>query len=73
VAIGQIVLTLTEVGRIGQVRFTQNGQAIGVPRGSGDLSEQGQPLAHRDYQELLEAPGTTTTTAPTTTTATTVA
>jgi spore germination protein GerM len=68
VAIGQIVLTLTEVGRIGQVRFTQNGQAIGVPRGSGDLSEQGQPLAHRDYQELLQAPGTTTTTTPTTTT-----
>lgn len=34
-AIGQIVLTLTEVGRIGQVLFTQAGVPIGVPRWVG--------------------------------------
>jgi hypothetical protein len=70
-AIGQIVLTLTEVGRIGQVRFTQAGVPIGVPRGSRELSQPGEPLPPRDYQELLESPVTTTTT--TTTTPTTVA
>ncbi len=68
VAIGQIVLTLTEVGRIGQVRFTQDGHDIGVPRGSGDLSEPGQALPPRDFQELLQTTATTTTTTTTTTT-----
>ena len=67
-AIGQIVLTLTEVGRIGQVRFTQSGKAISVPRGSGDLSDPGQALAPRDYQELLQATVTTSTTTTTSTT-----
>jgi hypothetical protein len=67
-AIGQIVLTLTEVGRIGQVRFTQGGVSIGVPRGSRELSQPGEPLPPRDYQELLESPVTTTTTSTTTST-----
>lgn len=67
-AIGQIVLTLTEVGRIGQVRFNQDGVPIGVPRGSRELSQPGEQLAPRDYQELLESPVTTTTTTNTTTT-----
>lgn len=67
-AIGQIVLTLTEVGRIGQVRFTLGGQPIGVFRGSGDLSQPGEPLPPRDYLELLEGPVVTTTTTTTTTT-----
>jgi hypothetical protein len=72
-AIGQIVLTLTEVGRIGQVRFTQAGVPIGVPRGSRELSQPGEPLPPRDYQELLESPVTTTTTiTPTTVASTTV-
>lgn len=71
-AIGQIVLTLTEVGRIGQVRFTQGGVSIGVPRGSRELSQPGEPLPPRDYQELLEAPVTTTTTSTTTVPATVV-
>ena len=66
-AIGQIVLTLTEVGRIGQVLFTQAGVPIGVPRGSGDLSQPGQALPPRDYLELLESPPPTTTTTTTTT------
>jgi spore germination protein GerM len=67
-AIGQIVLTLTEVGRIGQVKFTLGGQPIGVFRGSGDLSQPGEPLPPRDYLELLEGPVVTTTTSTTTTT-----
>jgi len=63
-AIGQIVLTLTEIGGIGQVLFTLAGQPIGVLRGSGDLSQPGQPLPRRDYLNLLESstPTTTTTT-----------
>ena len=68
-AIGQIVLTLTKVAGIGQVRFTQDGAAIGVPRGAGDLSAPGQPLPPRDYAELLESPAVTTTTAAPTQTA----
>jgi spore germination protein GerM len=67
-AIGQIVLTLTEVGRIGQVRFTLGGQPIGVLRGSGDLSQPGEALPPRDYLELLESSVATTTTTTTTTT-----
>ncbi|MGZ4762232.1 MAG: GerMN domain-containing protein [Ilumatobacteraceae bacterium] len=72
VAIGQIVLTLTEVGRIGQVRFTQDGRDIGVPRGSGDFSEPGQALPPRDFLELLQTTATTTTTTTATTTTTTI-
>lgn len=66
-AIGQIVLTLTDnVRRIGQVLFTQAGIPIGVPRGAGDFSQPGQPLPPRDYLELLESPVVTTTTTTTT-------
>lgn len=61
-AIGQIVLTLTQISGIGQVLFTQGGNGIGVPRGAGDLSQAGVPLPARDYTELLQAPTTTTTT-----------
>ncbi|HSB86750.1 MAG TPA: GerMN domain-containing protein [Ilumatobacteraceae bacterium] len=60
--IGQIVLTLTEIRGIGQVLFTQGGQPIGVLRGSGDLSQPGQPLPRRDYFSLTESPPVTTTT-----------
>ena len=67
VAIGQIVLTLTGVAGVGQVRFAQGGSPLAVPRGSGDLSDPGQALAPRDYQELREAPVTTSTTTTTTT------
>ncbi|MEY2583239.1 MAG: hypothetical protein QOE09_3088 [Ilumatobacteraceae bacterium] len=62
-AIGQIVLTVTEVGGIGQVLFTQSGSSLQVPRGpGGGLSNGTEPLARRDYQELLSSPATTTTT-----------
>ena len=69
-AIGQIVLTVTEVGGIGQVLFTQAGQPLQVPRGPGGLSNGTDPLARRDYQGLLN-PATTTTTSTTTTVAAT--
>jgi spore germination protein GerM len=69
-AIGQIVLTVTEVGGIGQVLFVQNGSPLPVPRGpGGGLSNGTEPLARRDYQELLNPPAATTTTTTTTTVA----
>jgi spore germination protein GerM len=66
-AIGQIVLTVTEVGGIGQVLFTQDGQPVGVPRRGGGFSDGNEPLARRDYEELLNTTVTTTTTTTTTT------
>jgi len=68
-AIGQIVLTVTEVGGIGQVLFTQDGQPVGVPRRGGGFSDGNEPLARRDYEELLNTTVTTTTTTTTTTVA----
>ena len=64
-AIGQIVLTVTEVGGIGQVLFTQEGQPVGVPRKGGGFSDGNEPLARRDYEELLNTTVTTTTTTTT--------
>lgn len=61
-AIGQIVLSVTEVGGVGQVLFTQNGNPIGVPRRGGGSSNGTEPLSRRDYVDLLNAPETTTTT-----------
>jgi spore germination protein GerM len=72
-AIGQIVLTVTEVGGIGQVLFVQSGSPLPVPRGpGGGLSNGIEPLARRDYQELLNSPATTTTTTTTLSVETTV-
>ena len=72
-AIGQIVMTVTEVGGIGQVLFTQSGAYLGVPRGpGGGLSNGTDPLARRDYVDLLNPPTTTTTSTTTTVAATTV-
>ena len=72
-AIGQIVMTVTEVGGIGQVLFTQSGVALPVPRGpGGGLSNGTDPLARRDYVDLLNPPTTTTTSTTTTVAATTV-
>lgn len=69
-AIGQIVLTVTEIGGIGQVLFVEGGAPLEVPRGpGGGLTTE--PLARRDYLDLLDGPAATTTT--TTTTTTTVA
>lgn len=62
-AIGQLVLTITEVRGIGQVLFVQEGLPKGVPRRSGGITDGTEPLARRDYQDLLNpAPTTTTTT-----------
>lgn len=60
-AIGQIVLTLTQIRGVGQVLFTLAGGPTTVPRGAGDQSQAGVPLPARDYAELLQAPTTTTT------------
>ena len=66
-AIGQIVLTITEVGGIGQVLFVQSGAPLPVPRrGGGGLTNGSEPLARRDYEELLNPPTTTTTSTTTT-------
>ncbi len=69
-AIGQIVLTvLDDVGGIGQVLFARNGSPLQVPRGpSGGLTDGTEPLARRDYKDLLNPPVPTTTTTITTTT-----
>ena len=68
-AIGQIVLTLTEQRGVGAVMFTQNGQPIEVFLDNGATSTVGQNLAHDDYVSLLNSPPPTTTTTTTTTTA----
>ena len=65
-AIGQIVLSVTEIGGVGQVLFTQNGQLLGVPRGGGGASNGTEPLSRRDYLDLLNPPEPTTTTTTTT-------
>lgn len=69
-AIGQIVLTvLDDVGGVGQVLFVRNGSSLPVPRGpSGGLTDGTEPLARRDYKDLLNPPVPTTTTSSTTTT-----
>jgi len=64
-AIGQIVLSVTEIGGVGQVLFTQNGQPLGVPRRGGGVSTGSEPLSRRDYVDLLNTPETTTTTTTT--------
>lgn len=66
-AIGQIVLTLTEQRGVGAVMFTQNGQPIEVFLDNGATSTVGQNLAHDDYVSLLNSPPPTTTTTTTTT------
>ena len=65
-AVAQYVLTLTELTGIGQVKFTQGGVDISVLGGRGELIEAGTPLAHEDYQVLLQA-GAPEVTSPTTT------
>lgn len=71
-AIGQLVLTVTEVGGIGQVLFTESGQPKQVPRrAAGGLTDGTEPLARRDYVELLNPPVPTITTTTTSTVATT--
>ncbi|HEY4334004.1 MAG TPA: GerMN domain-containing protein, partial [Ilumatobacteraceae bacterium] len=63
-AIGQIVLTLTQQSGVGSVRFMQNGEDLSVVLSDGTtLSQEGQLLFSEDYQPLLDnTPETTTTT-----------
>ena len=48
-AVGQMVLTLTSLPGIGQVRFTVNGRPQSVPRGGGDLTAPGAEVSFDDY------------------------
>lgn len=52
-AVAQIVLTLTRRAGIGQVVFTSENQPLAVPRGRGDLTAPGDPVACDDYSNLL--------------------
>ncbi|MEO5724248.1 MAG: GerMN domain-containing protein [Ilumatobacteraceae bacterium] len=52
-AVAQVVLTLTQRGGIGQVRFMMAGSPIGVVLGSGEQSEPGRPVSRADYSVLL--------------------
>ena len=66
-AVGQIVLSLTQLGGVAQVRFTIAGEPISVPLGDGTQSEPGVPLVSEDYENLLaDAPPQTSTTTTTT-------
>ncbi|MBA3288409.1 MAG: GerMN domain-containing protein [Acidimicrobiia bacterium] len=73
-AIGQIVLTLTGLRGVGQVRFTLDGTPLRVPKRDDQLSEPGEPVSREDYASLLDAspdsvptsPPSTTSTPPTT-------
>lgn len=59
-AIGQIVLTLLR-GGLGQIRFTQAGQPISVPVGTGEQSAVGQAMTRGDYRILSEGTPVSTT------------
>ncbi len=65
-AIGQIVLTMTQLSGVSQVTFTENGAKVKVQLADGQLSDDGAVLYAADYTQLLLS------TAPTSTTATSV-
>ncbi len=50
-AIAQIVCTLTSLPGIGQVRFTNHGRPIDVPRADSSLTNQ--PVSRDDYKALI--------------------
>ncbi len=65
-AVGQMVLTLTQLSGSSLVRFTLNDEPIAVPLGTGLQSEPGATLAKEDYEVLAgNAPPPTTTTTTT--------
>jgi len=80
-AVAQIVLTLTELGGVAQVRFLKHGQPIGVFLAGGSVSRPDQVLVRGDYESLLSGPtadstpsaDTVANTSTTTTTTTTAA
>lgn len=53
--VGQIVLTLTSLPGIGQVRFTVNNKPQSVPRGGGDLTAPGGEVTFDDYVGLVSS------------------
>ncbi|MET0145001.1 MAG: GerMN domain-containing protein [Ilumatobacteraceae bacterium] len=61
IAIGQLVLTLTQRPGIGQVRFTLDGQPMRVPRRDGLQTEPGDTVSAQDYAPLLDVAEPTTT------------
>ena len=63
-AIGQIVLTMTQLSGISQVTFTENGAKVKVQLADGQLSDEGAILYAADYTQLMlsTAPTSTTTT-----------
>ena len=72
-AIGQIVLTMTQLSGISQVTFTENGAKVKVQLADGQLSDEGAILYAADYTQLMlsTAPTSTTTTSTTTSSTTT--
>jgi len=65
-AIGQIVLTMTQLSGIAQVTFTEDGEPAQVQLADGVLSDKGASFHRADYQPLLTSSSPTT--LPTTTT-----
>lgn len=66
-AIGQIVLTMTQLSGVSQVTFTQNGAKVKVQLAHGQLSDDGAVLYAADYTQLLLSTAPTTTTSVSTT------
>jgi hypothetical protein len=62
-AIAQLVLTVTRLPGVGQVRFTLDGDPLPIPvPPTFTLSEPGEPLTYSMFAQLLPSPGATTTT-----------
>ncbi|CAN5521471.1 hypothetical protein BH23ACT3_BH23ACT3_03890 [soil metagenome] len=62
-AIAQLVLTVTRLPGVGQIRFTLDGDPLPIPvPPTFTLSEAGEPLTYSMFAQLLPSPGATTTT-----------
>lgn len=51
VAVGQIVVTLTDLRGVGRVRFEIDGEPVAVPLPTGDSSQE--PVSRDDFRDLL--------------------
>lgn len=71
-AFAQIVLTLTRRPGIGQVRFSVDDEAIGVPGRDNVIRGAGELVSFEDYESLLLERNTETTVAVTDPTSTTI-
>jgi hypothetical protein len=64
-AIAQLVLTVTRLPGVGQVRFTLDGEPIAIPvPPSLNMSEPGQPLSYSMFSGLLTSTAAATTSEP---------